>query len=215
MLCVVGLSGSFHRAFPDVLLIGYEFTNTVVMTELNSSLNRLALEVVAALRDQKRRLVLAESCTGGLLASTLAQISGVSEVFCGSAVTYRNETKAEWIDVSREILANPTIGPVSSIVADQMCRGVLDHTSEADLAASITGHLGPNAPPELDGVIYIGVWSRGSPAPEIEKRMVSAIPPDGVLLREYRRVEAARFVLQRVLNELLHSNRSEESPESL
>ena len=68
----------------------------------------------------RKRIVFAESCTAGLLAATLGQIAGVSEVLCGSAVTYRNLTKANWLGIDPALLDNPHIGPVSEIVARQM-----------------------------------------------------------------------------------------------
>ncbi|MCA8982484.1 MAG: nicotinamide-nucleotide amidohydrolase family protein [Planctomycetaceae bacterium] len=109
----------------------------------------------------RKRIVFAESCTAGLLAATLGQIAGVSEVLCGSAVTYRNLTKANWLGIDPALLDNPHIGPVSEIVARQMAEGVLQRTEEAALAVSVTGHLGPNAPEEQDGIAYVGICQRG------------------------------------------------------
>lgn len=103
------------------------------------------------------RVVFAESCTAGLVAATLARVPGISAHLCGSAVTYRDRTKQDWLGLSRSLLADP--GAVSERAARQMARGVLVRTAEAQLALSVTGHLGPHAPPELDGVIYVG-WAR-------------------------------------------------------
>lgn len=117
-------------------------------------LNTAGAELARALRSNGRRLVLAESCTGGLVAATLARTPGISEFFCGSFVVYRIDSKIRWIDVPESILVDP--GPVSGEVALAMARGARARTPEADLALSITGHLGPNAPPEQDGLCYIG-----------------------------------------------------------
>ncbi|MEZ6046148.1 MAG: CinA family protein [Planctomycetaceae bacterium] len=79
---------------------------------------------------------------------------------CGSAIVYRLETKAEWLGVSREKLNSA--GPVSSIIAEQMATGALLKTHEADVAISITGDLGPQAPAETDGVAWVGIATRTS-----------------------------------------------------
>lgn len=105
------------------------------------------------------RVVFAESCTAGLVSASLAKVPGISEHHCGSAVTYRNDSKHRWLGVSAELLQRP--GPVSNIVACQMAEGILRRTPEADWAAAVTGHLGPNAPQRLDGVVYVGIARRG------------------------------------------------------
>lgn len=136
----------------------------------------------------------------------MTSVSGISEFFCGSAVTYRNDTKARWLGVSADDLANPAIGAVSSQVAEQMCRGVLDRTPEASLAAAITGHLGPNAPEGLDGVVYIGLVFR-STAPAtapatVQRHLLSAQTEVAERQRPVRQQEAAVLVLQSILAEL-------------
>jgi PncC family amidohydrolase len=121
-------------------------------------LDRLARDLTRALRERSLRIVFAESCTGGLVSAVLTGIPGVSEHLCGSAVVYRLDTKAAWLGLERAMLDDP--GPVSAIVAERMAAGVLARTAEADLAVSVTGHLGPDAPAELDGVVYIGIALR-------------------------------------------------------
>ena len=96
-----------------------------------------ALRLVERLAENNVRVVFAESCTGGLVAATLAEVPGVSEFLCGSAVTYREDTKCEWLGVSADDIARHSA--VSESVAGQMAIGVLERTPEADLAASITG----------------------------------------------------------------------------
>ena len=118
-------------------------------------LQPLAETAAAALRRAGWRVVFAESCTAGLVSATLGSLAGISEHLCGSAVTYRNQTKQDWLGVSQESLSNP--GPVSRDVVRQMARGVLRSTGEADLSLAITGHLGPGAPAQFDGVIQVGV----------------------------------------------------------
>jgi nicotinamide-nucleotide amidase len=121
-------------------------------------LTALAGRVVEQLRARSDRLVLAESCTGGLAAGLLARIPGVSEVLCGSAVVYQVETKARWLRVSRALLDNR--GPVSREVACAMAAGALTITPHANVSAAITGHLGPGAPPAQDGLAFVAFASR-------------------------------------------------------
>ena len=152
--------------------------------------------------------MLAESCTCGLIAATLGEIPGISEHLCGSAVVYRNATKAAWLNVSAHDLADPAIGAVSDAVAAAMAVGVLQNTAEADLSTSITGDLGPNAPPETDGVVVIGLATRNA-AGEVHLISVSEhrLNPSGPLaaglsLRQWRQRAAATHVLDLVATSL-------------
>ncbi|MEQ8786627.1 MAG: nicotinamide-nucleotide amidohydrolase family protein [Pirellulaceae bacterium] len=119
---------------------------------------KLAQRIARRLAECEIRVVFAESCTAGLVSGALSRVPGISSWHCGSAVTYRNATKAGWLDVDARDLEHP--GPVSETVARQMAVGVLRNTPEADLAMSITGHLGPHAPPRLDGRIFLGAARR-------------------------------------------------------
>ena len=121
-------------------------------------LNQGCRELTAKLIARNARLVLAESCTAGLVAASLARIPGVSSVLCGSAVTYRDETKVGWLGVERRVLREH--GAVCAQVARQMVSGALSRTPEANLAAAVTGHLGPNAPEGMDGLVFIAVGRR-------------------------------------------------------
>ncbi len=158
-------------------------------------LDKLAQSLAAALCWRQIRVVFAESCTAGLVSATLARVPGVSEWHCGSAVTYRTETKQAWLGVPPATTAAHTA--VSEPVAERMAVGVLEKTPEADFAASITGHVGPDAPPELDGVIYIGIARRD------QAGAVQAIAVRRFQLSETARLprqeEAAGLVLQQLL----------------
>ena len=118
----------------------------------------LAKQLFRLLKQHDMRIVFAESCTAGLVSATLAKVPGVSQWHCGSAVTYRSETKTEWLDVSESTLKRHTA--VSEPVARQMAVGVLNKTPEAGLSAAITGHLGPDVPADFDGVVFIGIARR-------------------------------------------------------
>ncbi len=117
-----------------------------------------ARRVASLLKAADLKVVFAESCTGGLVSGALTKIPGISNYHCGGVVVYRNETKTAYLGISAAMLKNP--GPVSPQVAELMARRVLEKTPEADVAVSVTGHLGPNAPAKLDGRVYIGIAAR-------------------------------------------------------
>lgn len=175
---------------------------------MDEQLYELAHKLGAELKARQLKLVLAESCTGGMAAAALTDVPGISAHFCGSMVTYRDATKADWLGVSRDVLANPKLGAVSPVVAEEMCLGALDRTSEADLAAAITGHLGPDAPAGLDGTIYIGVaWRSGSP-PLIQRRTLTEVLRTSRSPRHARQRQATEILLVAVLKVLTSSETS-------
>jgi nicotinamide-nucleotide amidase len=118
-----------------------------------------ARRVAGLLKAANLKVVFAESCTGGLVSGALTKIPGISNHHCGGVVVYRNETKRAYLKIPAAVLKSP--GPVSREVTELMAIRVLEKTPEADIAASVTGHLGPNAPTALDGVAYIAVAQRG------------------------------------------------------
>ena len=163
------------------------------MTQLAKDAKRLA-GLISAL---SVKVVFAESCTGGLVAASLAKVPGISDYLCGSAVTYRNDTKHQWLGVSNDKLIRP--GPVSAIVAREMAAGVLAMTPEADWSASVTGHLGPNAPRRLDGLVYVGIARRNDPEGTPATLHVTASRHLlATKTRGQRQQEAAALVLQRL-----------------
>jgi nicotinamide-nucleotide amidase len=100
----------------------------------------LAERVVAENRAAGRRIVLAESCTGGLVASALTEIAGSSDVLECSFVTYSNEAKQQLLGVNPDLLE--TFGAVSIAVAWAMAQGAITK-SRADVAVAISGIAGP------------------------------------------------------------------------
>lgn len=111
--------------------------------------------IATLLKQRNLKVVFAESCTGGLVAGSLTRVPGISDYHCGGVVVYRNATKQAYLGIPARLLKNP--GPVSEVVAREMATRVLDLTPEADISAAVTGHLGPGAPAELDGVVFIAV----------------------------------------------------------
>ena len=121
-----------------------------------------AQKLVDFLRRSGQTIVFAESCTAGLIAATCGRIPGVSEVLAGSSVVYQLATKTAWLGVPPETLSRH--GAVTEEVSREMAKGVLQSTPHADVSLSITGHLGPGAPPDLDGVAWCCVAVRGPDA---------------------------------------------------
>jgi PncC family amidohydrolase len=155
---------------------------------------KVAKQLVERLAEHNVRVVFAESCTGGLISALLAKVPGVSDFLCGSAVTYRCDTKVKWLGVSAEDIEQHTA--VSRPVAIQMARGVLEKTPEASLAASITGHLGPDAPADFDGVVYVGIATRNPDDSVSEEASRYQLVKTE---RSQRQAEAAELVLRLVL----------------
>jgi nicotinamide-nucleotide amidase len=108
-------------------------------------------EQVAALL-QGRRIALAESCTGGLMAARLTERPGSSDYVAGGVVAYANEAKAELLGVEPALIERH--GAVSPEVADAMADGALTRF-EADTALAITGVAGPGGGTEAKPVGYV------------------------------------------------------------
>lgn len=104
-------------------------------------------------------LVVAESCTGGLLGNLLSDTPGASDVFLGGWITYANALKASELGVPEELIASH--GAVSEPVARAMTLGAL-RRSGADHALAITGIAGPNGGTEAKpvGTVFIALASR-------------------------------------------------------
>lgn len=141
-------------------------------------------------------LVLAESCTGGLVAASLTAIPGISQYFCGSLVTYRESAKIDWLDLDPVFIDR--YSAVSQEVTDLMALRALALTPEAHWSAATTGHLGPGVATELDGRIYLSVSRRQADrgAPELVARRTIQLPSQP-------RIERQRLAAQRLLEFIL------------
>ena len=106
----------------------------------DKELARLAESVGKTLLSRKRRLVTAESCTGGWIAKLITDIPGSSEWFDRGFVTYSNQSKREMLQVSGHSLEQE--GAVSRVVVEQMASGALAN-SAADTAVAVSGVAGP------------------------------------------------------------------------
>jgi len=104
-----------------------------------------------------RRLGLAESCSGGLLAARITDVPGASEYMAGSVVAYANEAKVELLEVDPGLIDER--GAVSPEVAEAMALGALDRFG-ADVAVAITGIAGPDGGSEEKPVGYVCLHAR-------------------------------------------------------
>lgn len=114
--------------------------------------NRTLVEV---LKEKKMTIAVAESLTGGLLASSIVDVPGASEVFLGGIVSYSHTAKAELLGVDQEFLSSH--GAVNSQVAQEMCSGArkLFHS---DIAISTTGVAGPGSSEgKPAGTVFVGI----------------------------------------------------------
>ena len=112
--------------------------------------------VVELLKNNHLKAATAESCTGGLIAKRITDISGASEVFDCGIISYSNEIKHKVLGVSEDDLKK--YGAVSEPVAKQMAQGAL-RVSGADVAVSVTGIAGPNSDgtDKPVGLVYIAL----------------------------------------------------------
>jgi len=153
------------------------------------------IEAVASwLHTRALRLVLAESCTAGLVSASLARRPGVSELLCGSFVTYRDATKKAWLHVPDQTLRDRSA--VSQLVTDAMACRALELTPEADLSVAITGHLGPDAPSELDGAVFLAAALR-------TPHQTSLLAQRRERLQHTQRIERQHEAAQRTLEFIL------------
>jgi nicotinamide-nucleotide amidase len=137
----------------------------VVMPDIG----RLADELLRLLAAKRLKLIVAESCTAGLLAQKLADAPGASAHFNGGFVTYTKEQKTSALGVSPTVLREQ--GAVCGGVARAMAEGAL-RGSTADVAAAITGVAGPEPDPDGNpvGRVCIAVARRGGATEALERR---------------------------------------------
>ena len=111
--------------------------------------------------DNAYRLVIAESCTGGLVCSAITSVSGSSNWFDRGFVTYSNQSKCDLLGVAKTTLANH--GAVSQNVANEMALGALQN-SHGSLSLSITGIAGPDGGTKDKpvGTVYFAICNQNS-----------------------------------------------------
>jgi len=112
--------------------------------------------LVKKLIKKKLKISFAESCTGGMLASSITSISGASKVFNIGLITYSNQAKINILKVNKNIIKKH--GAVSAECCESMVKN-LSKISKAQINVSITGIAGPNGGTKSKpvGLVYIGV----------------------------------------------------------
>ena len=116
--------------------------------------------IIHLLNEKGLTITTAESCTGGLLAGRLINVSGASDVYKEGFVTYSNEAKAKRLGVTQATL--DTYGAVSEECAAEMARGAA-MAAGTDIGVSTTGIAGPlgGTPEKPVGLVYIGIYYNG------------------------------------------------------
>ena len=119
-------------------------------------MKNLVNKIVKKLIKKKIKISFAESCTGGMLSSTITSISGSSKVFNLGLITYSNKSKIDILKVPKKIINK--YGAVSNECCLSMVKN-LSKISKADISVSITGVAGPNGGTKLKpvGLVYIGI----------------------------------------------------------
>ena len=119
-------------------------------------MSNLSLKIVKLLTKKKLTVSFAESCTGGLLASSITSISGSSKVFNMGLVTYSNNAKVKLLRVPKKTITK--YGAVSYETCISMVKS-LSKISKANISISITGVAGPNGGTKAKpvGLVYIGL----------------------------------------------------------
>ena len=115
--------------------------------------------LVETLKNKSLTITTAESCTGGMVASAIVNISGASDIFKEGYITYSNEAKERILGVKHETLEK--YKAVSAETAAQMAEGAV-RISKADISVSVTGVAGPSREDDkLVGLVYIGCCYKG------------------------------------------------------
>jgi nicotinamide-nucleotide amidase len=129
------------------------------------TLEKLALEVGAAMSNRGYSLVTAESCTGGWIAKVITDVAGSSGWFDRGFITYSNRSKCEQLGVDAGLIAE--YGAVSAEVVEAMATGALKY-SAADIAVAVSGIAGPagGSPEKPVGTVWFAWAFRGNSGPQ-------------------------------------------------
>ena len=119
-------------------------------------MRKLSQNIVRLLTKKRLKISFAESCTGGLLSSTITSVNGSSKVFTIGLVTYSNQSKIDILKVSKNLIKKH--GAVSYDVCFFMVKN-LNKISKTDISVSITGIAGPKGGTKKKpvGLVFIGI----------------------------------------------------------
>lgn len=129
-------------------IIRVELSENILYEDSRSS----EVHLIEELKKQKLKISFAESCTGGLIASTIVAISGASDVLVESLVTYANESKIDRLGVSKDTLEK--FGAVSEETVLEMLKGL-----KTEVGIAVSGIAGPNGGTieKPVGTVYVGI----------------------------------------------------------
>ena len=119
-------------------------------------MKKLSYKIVKLLRKNRQKISFAESCTGGLLSSSITSISGSSKVFTIGLVTYSNQSKISLLKVNKKTILKH--GAVSYETCLSMVKN-LSKISKTNISVSVTGVAGPKGGTKQKpvGLVYIGI----------------------------------------------------------
>tara|TARA_B100000674_G_scaffold485761_1_gene493064 strand:- start:223 stop:714 length:492 start_codon:yes stop_codon:yes gene_type:complete len=120
-------------------------------------LQKSAIDLIDKCKNQKLKIGTAESCTGGLISSTITSVSGSSDVYELGYVTYSNQSKIDLLKVnSKDIVA---YGAVSREVCSQMSSNLISLHPDIDISIAVSGIAGPKSDDTQKevGLVYIAV----------------------------------------------------------
>lgn len=142
---------------PVVKQLKTRLAEYIYTTDANTTLEKAVVDLLVA---NNLTVSTVESCTGGMVAARLINVSGVSEVFKMGHITYSNKAKKKILGVKKRTLEKHTA--VSAEVAKEMVKGV-ELVSKADVCVSITGLAGPEGGTEKKpvGLVYIACSVKG------------------------------------------------------
>ena len=157
-------------------------------------MKELISNVISVLQKNNLTLATAESCTGGLIAKSITDVSGASSIFMGGVVSYANEVKMGVLGVSEDTLKKH--GAVSHETAEEMALGAC-RACFSSVSVSTTGIAGPlgGTPQKPVGTVYVGLCING----DVKSRLLSLSPS---LSRDEIRNQAVRYALEMLLGEI-------------
>ncbi len=122
-------------------------------------MKKISKKIVSLLKKKKFKISFAESCTGGLLSSTITSISGSSKVFALGLITYSNQSKINNLKIPKKIIMKN--GAVSYETCLSMVKN-LSNISKTNISVSITGIAGPKGGTKKKpiGLVFIGIKKR-------------------------------------------------------
>ena len=154
-------------------------------------MKKLSEKIVRLLRKKRLKISFAESCTGGLLSSSITSISGSSKIFTLGLITYSNQSKINTLKVPKKIIKKH--GAVSYETCLSMVKN-LNKIAKTSISVSITGIAGPKGGTKKKpvGLVYIGI-KKGS------KTLVKKY-----LFKNKKRISIQRATVNKGLNLILN-----------